>query len=336
MELRNKVKIGAQTLLANIAGRRYPSNVMISVTNHCNARCSYCSIPERKQKEMTVEQIFSLIDQITELGCQRISLWGGEPLVRQDIGEIVDYAKGKSVHVNLDSNGYLVPRKIDILRNLDLLLISIDGPPEIHDMNREEGSFEKAIKGIIAARKAGVNLWTITTLTKYNDTKSIDDLIDLAREYDFTMSFQILHHNENMALEKDSMYAQNRHYKVLIRKLIEEKRRGARIVNSERFLKYLLEWDDYTQHLTTEGAKARLRCWAGKLFCNVDTDGTVYHCVMKVGKEKASNFLDLGFKAAFDKLERNECKLCTASGVMEYNFLYSLDAQVIRNWLKRL
>ena len=336
MKLKSKFKIGLQTLSANIFHTRVPSNVMISVTNKCNARCMYCSIPMRKQKEMTTEEIFSLLDQITELGCQRISLWGGEPLVRGDIGEIIEYAKRKDLHVNMDSNGYLIPRKIEHIKNLDLLVISIDGPREVHDKNREEGSHEQALKGIEAAYEAGVNFWTITTLTKYNDMESIDYMIDLARRYNFVLSFQILHHNETMAVGKEDMYPGNEHYKLLIKKVIDEKKKGAPIVTSEPFLNFLLGWEDYHMRMDIEAATSKLKCWAGQLYCNVDTDGTVYRCVMKVGEEKGLNFLDVGFKAAFDNLKDNDCKACTASGVMEYNFIYSLNPQVVLNWLKRL
>src|SRR3989338_9511571 len=118
MRLKNIIKIGIGVLYARLLNRRTPLNVMLSVTNRCPSRCSYCNIPNRNQRELTTTQIFHLIDELRKNGTQRLGLWGGEPLLREDIGQIIDYAKEKGMFVTMDSNGYLVPEKTDKLKNL--------------------------------------------------------------------------------------------------------------------------------------------------------------------------------------------------------------------------
>ena len=93
MKISNLVKIGVATVMAKATGAAIPLNVMISVTNRCPARCSYCNIPNRQQREMATDELISLFDQLKKLGTQRIALWGGEPLIRDDIGYLIDYAK---------------------------------------------------------------------------------------------------------------------------------------------------------------------------------------------------------------------------------------------------
>lgn len=333
MKLNNLINIGFATLKSNLFGIDTPTNVMISVTNRCNSRCKYCDIPYRKQKEFTTKEITNLLDSVTKLGCQRISLWGGEPLMRKDIGQIIDYAKKRGLHVNLDTNGYLVHKKINEIKNLDLLVFSIDGPKEVHDKNREKGSYDKAIKGIKVAKKAGLKVWTITTLTKFNNKSSIDHILSLARKYKLLTTFQVMHHNVSLAGNKQTMYAVNEKYKDLIRKLISEKKKGAPIVTSLKFLRYLLKWEDYSINCSRKKVRFT-KCFAGKLFCNVDTDGTVYPCVNKIGSFKGKNIRDVGFKKAFKYAKDNNCNSCTASGVMEFNFMHSFNIRVILNWLR--
>jgi MoaA/NifB/PqqE/SkfB family radical SAM enzyme len=324
--------MGNATLMANLFNKRTPINVMLSVTNHCPSRCNYCRIPLRKQKELTTEQIFSLIDQLADAGTERVAFWGGEPLVRSDIGKIIDYAKNKGMFTTLDSNGYLLPQKIDELKNLDILILSIDGREEVHDQNREKGSHKKVIRALEIATKR-IPVWTITVLTK-NNLNEIDYLLDLAEKMGFYTTFQILHHTSSIAGDTQSMLPSPEEYREVIKKLIEAKKNGAPIVSTVKYLKHLLKWQDYAESYRVEKQKGDIPCWAGKLFCNVDTDGKVYPCVVLIEQMKALNFLDVGFKKAFDNLASLECSACTASCLIEFNLMFSLHLDVISNWYR--
>lgn len=332
MNFKNLLYMGNSTLMANLVNKKTPLNVMISVTNRCPSRCKYCGIPLRKQKELTTEQMFSLLDQLSDLGTQRIGLWGGEPLVRSDIGKIIDYAKNKGMFVTLDSNGYLIPQKIDQLKNLDVLILSIDGRKEVHDKNREKGSHKKVIKALeIATKKMPV--WTVTVLTKHN-LNEIDYILDLAEKMNFYTTFQILHHSPSIAGDTKPLLPSSEEYKDAIKKLIEAKRNGAPIVSTVKYLKQLLKWQDYEKSYRIEEQRGDIPCWAGKLFCNVDTDGKVYPCACLIGQTKALNFLDVGFKKAFDNISSVKCSACTASCLIEFNLMFSLHFDVIYNWMK--
>ena len=333
MQLKNIIKTGWVALGANVWNRRSPLNVMLSVTNHCPSRCNYCNIPLRKQEELTTRQIFSLIDQISLMGCQRLGLWGGEPLVRDDIGEIVDYAKEKNLFVTLDSNGYMVPEKMKLLKNLDHLILALDGPEAVHDLNRERGSFQKVMAAIEAVSGKAA-FWTITVLTKHN-IDSIDFILDKAREYGFLATFQLLHHNDILGRNNDALLPDSESYRRTIRKLILEKKKNAPIASSLNYLNYILQWPDY-KSTTYSNRIDNLRCWAGRLYCNVDTDGSIYPCSLLVDKVKALNFMECGFREAFENITQDSCKACMASCFTEYNYLYSLDILSAIEWLSSM
>jgi len=333
MKLKNIIKMGWGAFGANVWKRRVPLNVVLSVTNRCTSRCSYCNIPNRRQEELTTDEILSLIDQITEMGCQRLGLWGGEPLIRDDIAQIVDYAKEKDLFVTLDSNGYLLPQRMRALSKLDHLILALDGPQESHDLNKEPGSFQKVMAAIEAVT-GRIAFWTITVLTK-NNLDSIDFILNKAREYGFLATFQVLHHNDVLARNQEALLPSPESYRKAIEKLIIEKKKGAPIASSLNYLYHILSWSDYKTTAYSHELNY-LRCWAGKLYCNVDTDGSIYPCSLLVEKVKSLNFLDVGFKKAFDSLTFDSCKACLASCFTEYNYLYSLDIGTIIEWLKAM
>lgn len=333
MKINNMLKMGCVALAANIYKKKTPLNVMLSVTDRCTAHCSYCDIPGRGLKELDKQILFDLINQICSLGCQRLGIWGGEPLVRQDIGEIIDYAKNRRLFVTMDSNGHLLPQKMKEIRNLDHLILSLDGPQDMHDLNRGKGSFQKVMTAIEVAHN-NVPFWTITVLTKYN-LESIDFILEQARKYNFLTTFQLLHHNDILGRNKQDFLPSKNQYRKAILRLIEEKKRKAPIASSFKYLENLLKWEDY--NLPTSPRRInKLKCWGGELFCNVDTDGSVYPCSLLIGKVNSLKFSEKGFKEAFETISRNGCQACLASCFTEYNYLYSLDIDTTLNWLKNI
>ena len=72
MKTATMVGMGVGALRHKATGWRAPLNVMLSVTNRCNARCSYCNIPQRKQRELTTAEIIDLVDLLAERGAYKV------------------------------------------------------------------------------------------------------------------------------------------------------------------------------------------------------------------------------------------------------------------------
>lgn len=327
------LKMGCGIMSAKLRGRGFPFNVMLSLTNRCLSHCSYCNIPARKHQELNTSEVFSLIDQISAMGCQRLGLWGGEPLVRDDIAQIIAYAKRKGLYVTMDSNGHLVPEKIAELRELDHLILALDGPQEVHDLHRGKGSFSKVMAAIRQAHKI-IPLWTITVLHKDN-IGCIDFILRAAGECGFMATFQLLHHNEVLSRNQGALMAPALGYRKAIKKLIDEKRKGAPIASSFSYLAHVLDWPDYSVN-TYQAPVHNIRCSAGNFYCNVDADGKVYPCSLLIEKIPALNFLEVGFKRAFETLSGNGCRACFAACFTEYNKLFALHVPTISDWMRAM
>lgn len=323
MSIINTIKLGIGAVRYAAFGKRRPVFVMFCVTNKCPYHCKYCNIPMRDNKELSLTDIKGLVMQIKEAGAQILALWGGEPLLRDDIGEIIDYAKSKGLMVIMDSTGYGIEDKIDKISHLDKLVISFDGPEEICEKYKGKGSFKSMIAAFDLASEKRMDTASFTVLTKDN-IHYIEYILDTARKYKFQATFKIPHLNDVLGKNRDDVLAGNEDYKKAIKKLIKEKRCGAPVANSLKCLNFLLSWPDFRQ-LYSENKKNGPDCAAGKLFCNIDTDGAVYPCPAMVGSMDVSGFLDTGFANAFKISDKKDCKSCCISFLAEQNFLLSLN-----------
>jgi len=330
MKAKQMIQMGMSAAKVSFGGARIPINVMLSVTNHCNARCSYCDIPARQQEELTDAETHQLIDDMADAGTRRLGIWGGEPLLRKAIGDFVDHCAERGIYTTMDTNGYLLKKRIDGLQNLDHILFSLDGEAEYHDTNREANSFHKTMKAIDLAVSRDMNVWTITVLTRHN-LQSIDFILRQAEKMGFKATFQVLHHGDEMSKNGMSLLPSNEAYREAIRHLIDAKAQGRPVGSSTYYLYHLLTWNDYA--ISRKDTPHRgLNCLAGQAFCNVDTDGTVYPCSLLIGKYPGKNIRDVGFKAAFDGTRHVGCKACVAACFTEYSKIFALNVRTIAEW----
>lgn len=121
-----------------IFSRAKPLVVGLNVTGRCNLQCTYCygAYASRTDKDFTKNELFDLIDDLASMGTRLIHLGGGEPLIRADIGEIIDKIKSKNILCFMNTNGLLIPDRINQIHKLDALTISIDGDEHTNDSTR--------------------------------------------------------------------------------------------------------------------------------------------------------------------------------------------------------
>jgi MoaA/NifB/PqqE/SkfB family radical SAM enzyme len=329
MNFKSQVRMGIGAIRGRF-GHRIPLNVMISVTDNCPSRCNYCSIPSRCRPDLSTSEWKKLLEEMRAAGTMRIGVWGGEPMTRRDIVELCTYARELGMYVSIDSNGYLIPSRPEILDAVDHVVISLDGPPHAHDANRELGSWLRTMEAIKLC-SGRVRLWTITVLTA-NNISELDWIMDTAREYGFMTTFQTLHHNDSLGGDTSAMRPSNDEYRQAFGRLLELKGKGAPIALSAGFLKKIAQWPDFTTtRLQTKFYGPR--CSAGRMFCNIDVDGRVYPCSLLIGEYPgALNALEVGFEKAFHAASELPCQACTASCYPEYNYLYGLHPSVALDW----
>lgn len=156
-------------------------------TGACNARCKYCNVDasgKRAPREMTTKEALQLVDEVHKFGVRWFGLKGGEPLMREDIFEIVTYAKSLGLNVCLLTNGCFVDGKIydNLVKNQVWTSVSIDGPEEINDQLRGKGSYQKALAAIEKLSKGKILNGLACAITTIN-YKHLDHVAELADKY---------------------------------------------------------------------------------------------------------------------------------------------------------
>ena len=336
MSLRGKLSFGSALLKARMLGETRPLFCQISVTNRCNANCRYCNYRFRYPEEMTTQELLSVIDELAALGTRRISLWGGEPLLRDDIGEIVSHIKSKGIHCAMNSNGYLVPEKRDVLAMLNQFALSLDGDRCANDANREPGSYDKAIRALEVLKEMGIPTITTLPFTKNNVSESmIDFLLDHAEKYNYKISFLVLKHTQEKGKRAWKFMPLDEELRKALRKLIREKRKGRPVLFSEFTYEVARNWPDYSVGRFSDGDLSWWRgpkCYAGRLSINIDTNGDLYPCAASTtGDLEHMNCVKYGVKRALDYVSRHTCRVCFIPCRIEYNALFSLNPRVLLN-----
>jgi MoaA/NifB/PqqE/SkfB family radical SAM enzyme len=155
----------ARQFYKSITNKNVPNLMSYAVTDVCNANCEHCSffagIEKIKKEVLTLSQAQKLIKDAQEIGVSVINFSGGEPLMREDLPEIIRSVDKDLSTTILFTNGWFLSEKIKGLKKagLDSVFVSIDSAsPEKHDKFRKtEGLFSKAIEGLKRSIKTGVS-----------------------------------------------------------------------------------------------------------------------------------------------------------------------------------
>ena len=303
---------------------KVPIAVTMAVTFRCTLRCKYCRIWKKAGEEMSTGQVMATIDELAEAGTCRLGITGGEPLLRHDIGSIVARAKERDLFTTIFTNGTLVDQHLDTLRRADTVLVSLDGPREIHDKMRGRGSHAAAIKAVEMMTSAGIKVWTNTVVT-HNNTHVVDHILELARRYDTHAVFQpIFEHSYTIkGKEVDALAASRDDYTGLVDRLMERKRAGDPVLNSLSSLKLLR---------SPESIRGRTTCLASRAYCAVTPDGKVAPCQVLLQMEGLPDGKKIGFMEAFKRARKPDtCTSCSCFATIEGDMLFSLDPPTVVN-----
>jgi radical SAM protein with 4Fe4S-binding SPASM domain len=161
------------------AGERVPLQVSIEVTRRCPLECLHCynNLPmgdmEAKQRELSKEEHFRMLDELVEMGCFWLLYTGGEIFARKDFLEIYTYAKKKGFLITLFTNGTIINEQIaDYLAEWPPFAIEIT----LYGRTRETyealtavpGSYDRCLRGIRLLKERGLPLKLKTVATSIN------------------------------------------------------------------------------------------------------------------------------------------------------------------------
>jgi mycofactocin radical SAM maturase len=242
------------------------------LTYACNLACVHClsSSGRRDPRELSTAECKAIIDELERMQVFYVNIGGGEPTVRKDFFELVDYATAHHVGVKFSTNGSRITP--DVARRLAAndyvdVQISLDGAtPEVNDPVRGPGSYATAIAAMEALAGAGMKDFKISVVVTRHNVGQLDDFKVIADRYGAQLRITRLRPSGRGADTWDELHPLPGQQRELYDWLT---RRGEEVLTGDSFF-----------HLAAfgEALPGLNLCGAGRVVCLIDPVGDVYAC----------------------------------------------------------
>jgi len=323
INIKKKIVLGLLCAKAILFKQRKPFFISWAITERCNLRCRYCNAWKSQSLELQTYQIIEIIKSLSKMGMKMIRFTGGEPLLREDIGTIINFCQTTGILTYLSTNGILLPKRIEEIRNIDSINLSLDGPEDIHDYIRGQGAHKKVIDAIELAKNNNVAISLSTTLSSAN-LSCIEYLLGIAKKYKIKIFFQPSSKIVLYGKEPNPVAPEANQYRQAISQLMRFKLRNKSIGNSMAGLKHLYNWPN----------KTYINCVAGKFICKLDSKGNVKPCSRFILKNNNLNITENSIKHCFNQLYSPYCGECWCSSFVELNLVLGFNMSALMNSLK--
>jgi mycofactocin radical SAM maturase len=242
------------------------------LTYACNLSCVHClsSSGRRDPRELSTAECKALIDEFERMQVFYVNIGGGEPTVRPDFWELVDYATEHHVGVKFSTNGVkITPEVAGKLAGSDYVdvQISLDGATEeVNDAVRGPGSYRMALRAMENLAAAGFRGFKISVVVTRHNAGQLDEFKALADRFDAQLRLTRLRPSGRGADVWDELHPTAEQQRTLYDWLVVN---GERVLTGDSFF-----------HLAGYGqALPGLNlCGAGRVVCLVDPVGDVYAC----------------------------------------------------------
>ena len=259
------------------------------LTYACNLECIHClsSSGRRDPRELSTEQAKAVLDELAALQVFYINIGGGEPMVRRDFFDIIEYSVSKGIGVKFSTNGaYIDSEKANRLTDMDYLdiQISLDGADAAtNDVVRGAGSYDTARRAMDNLASAGFGPFKISVVVTRQNVSQLDAFKALADSYGAQLRITRLRPAGRGADTWHQLHPTNAQQRDIYNWLSAH---GENVLTGDSFF-----------HLNALGpALPGLNmCGAGRVVCLIDPIGDVYACPFVIHDEfKAGNVLDAG------------------------------------------
>ena len=259
------------------------------LTYACNLACVHClsSSGQRDDRELTTAEAKAVIDELNRLQVFYINIGGGEPMIRRDFLELVDYAISKNVGVKFSTNGAFIDaekaKRFAAMDYLDIQ-ISIDGlDATTNDAVRGVGSYDTAIRAMGYLRDAGFGPFKISIVVTRHNVDQLDGFKALADEYGAQLRVTRLRPSGRGAESWHDLHPTIAQQRQIYDWLLKH---GENVLTGDSFF-----------HLNAlgESLPGLNMCGAGRIVCLIDPIGDVYACPFVLHDQfKAGSVRDLG------------------------------------------
>jgi mycofactocin radical SAM maturase len=259
------------------------------LTYACNLACVHClsSSGRRDPRELTTDECKAVIDEFQRMQVFYVNIGGGEPTVRRDFWELVDYATAHDVGVKFSTNGSrITPEIAQRLATSDYVdvQISLDGATaEVNDAVRGRGSFDTALAAMKNLNDAGFADFKLSVVCTRHNISQLDDFKAIADRYGAQLRLTRLRPSGRGADVWDELHLLPAQQRELYEWLVAH---GEDVLTGDSFF-----------HLSAfgESLPGLNLCGAGRVVCLIDPVGDVYACPFAIHESfLAGNVRDAG------------------------------------------
>jgi mycofactocin radical SAM maturase len=259
------------------------------LTYACNLQCVHClsSSGRRDERELSTEEAKKILDDLRDLQVFYINIGGGEPMVRRDFFELLEYSVANGIGVKFSTNGAFIDeekaRRLAAMDYLDIQ-ISLDGvDAATNDAVRGEGSYDMAIRAMENLKAANFGQFKISVVVTRHNVSQLDQFKALADHYGAQLRITRLRPAGRGADTWHELHPTNGQQREIYNWLLKH---GENVLTGDSFF-----------HLNAlgESLPGLNMCGAGRVVCLIDPIGDVYACPFVIHDEfKAGNVRDEG------------------------------------------
>ena len=268
------------------------------LTYACNLACVHClsSSGRRDPNELSTAECKAIIDELEQMQVFYVNIGGGEPTVRPDFWELVDYATAHSVGVKFSTNGVkITPEVATRLAGSDYVdvQISLDGATaDVNDAVRGPGSYDMALLAMENLASAGFKGFKISVVMTSENVSQLDAFKTIADRYSAQLRLTRLRPSGRGADVWDQLHPTAAQQRELYDWLVEH---GEQVLTGDSFF-----------HLAAfgEALPGLNLCGAGRVVCLIDPVGDVYACPFAIHDSfLAGNIRQEGFAVVWRESE---------------------------------
>ena len=259
------------------------------LTYACNLQCVHClsSSGQRDDRELSTAEAKRVLDELRDLQVFYINIGGGEPMVRRDFFELVEYSVASGIGVKFSTNGaFIDSEKARRLASMDYLdiQISLDGVDAVtNDAVRGAGSYDMARRAMDNLAAANFGPFKISVVVTRQNVPQLDEFKALADSYGAQLRVTRLRPSGRGVDSWEHLHPTNAQQREIYNWLMAN---GENVLTGDSFF-----------HLNALGpALPGLNmCGAGRVVCLIDPIGDVYACPFVIHDEfRAGNVRDEG------------------------------------------
>ena len=264
------------------------------LTYACNLECVHClsSSGRRDPRELDTAEAKAVLDELHDLQVFYINIGGGEPMIRRDFFELVEYSISRGIGVKFSTNGAFIDadkaRRLAAMDYLDVQ-ISLDGTDAVtNDAVRGDGSYATAIRAMDHLRDAGFvernGPFKISVVVTRHNVDQLDEFKALADAYGAQLRITRLRPSGRGADSWHDLHPTNAQQRQIYDWLLLH---GDNVLTGDSFF--------HLNALGPENLPGLNLCGAGRVVCLIDPIGDVYACPFVIHDEfKAGNVRDVG------------------------------------------